>query len=77
MLYELFNRDTKCLIFDLDDMYIHVVNNSYLPYTLKDYVTDTDLYSKDSIKRSLHHINVLRDWLANRVLNVSLQSLYA
>lgn len=71
MLYELFNRNTKCLVFDLDDMYMHVVNNYRLPYALMNYITDTDLSSKDSIKRSLHHINVLRDWLANRVLSLS------
>ena len=64
----LMNGDTPVLAFDLDEPYIEVLNNDFLPYALRDYVETT---GKGSFRKSIHDISVFRDFLASRTLNLS------
>lgn len=71
MAYELMNGETKVLTFDFDDMYIHVDNNDFLPYSLKDSIKDSNLSDKESAKRSLKDIERIKDFLTSRILSFS------
>lgn len=62
------NGDREVLRFDLEDMYIEVLNNDFLPYCLKDYVQTTNPVD---FKKSIKDIEVLRDFLSGRMLNIS------
>lgn len=64
----LMNGDIPVLLFNLEELYIKVLNNSYLPYELKDYITDTD-YS--DIKKAMAHIETVKDYFSSRALNLS------
>ena len=64
----LMNGDIPVLEFDLEDMYLKVLNNQFLPYVLKDYIQTTDIHN---FKKSIKDIEVLRDYLSNRMLNLS------
>ena len=68
MLYSLYYKDNEALRFDFDESYIEVVNNQYLPYSLRDYIKTS---GQKDFKGSLHDIEVLRDYLATRTLNLS------
>ena len=68
----LMNGDKAVLFYDLEDMIIKVIDNEYLPYPLKDYIKSTDL--TNGIKGMLmnsRYIDALKDFLSNRVLNIS------
>lgn len=67
----LLNGDRRVLYYNFDDSYIEVLDNAYLPYALKDYVQTTDFSTPDKIRQSMRHIEVLRDYLASRTLNLS------
>lgn len=68
MVYSLYNRNKETLRFDMDEPYIEVVDNKYLPYALRDYVETT---GRKDMKGSMHDLTVLRDYLASRTLNLS------
>ena len=70
-VYMLMNGDRPVLTFDFDDMYIHVENNIYLPYMLKDFIRDTSLSTRDDIKKSMRDISCVKDFLSGRVLSLS------
>jgi hypothetical protein len=68
MVKYLMNGDTPAILFDLDDMYIQVLNNDVLPYALKDFVQTSN---PANFKKSLIDIDILKDYLSSRVLNLS------
>ena len=65
------NGNREVLQFSLDDMFIKVLDNDFLPYSLKDYLKNTDLTSPETIKRTFNHISSLKDYLCSRTLNIS------
>jgi len=64
----LMNGNKPILEFDLEDMYIHVLNNDFLPFALKDYIQTTD---PSDFKKSVRDIETLRDFFSGRMLNIS------
>lgn len=68
----LMNGDKEVLYYDLDDMIINVINNDFLPYSLKDFIKTTDLtLGIRGMKSNSKYIDTLKDFLSNRVLNIS------
>ena len=65
------NGDIAVLQFNLDDSYIEVLNNQFLPFELKDYVKTTNFSSMGSIQDSVRYLETFKDFLANRTLNPS------
>ena len=61
----LMNGDKKVLWFDSDYTTIKVLDNVFLPYSLKDYVKDS--YSL-SFKQAVFNIDILKDFFLNRIL---------
>ena len=61
----LMNGDKKVLWFDNDYTTIKVLDNDFLPYSLKDYVKDS--YSL-SFKQAVFNIDILKDFFLNRIL---------
>jgi hypothetical protein len=55
----LMNGDRAVLLFDLDEMYLQVLNNDFLPYALKDFIQTTDA---SDLRKSLRDISVLKDF---------------
>ena len=70
MLYNLMNSNKIVAKFDFDDVYIEVIDNKFLPYELKDHIKTTE-FTIDGIKKTAKDINVIRDFLASRTLNLS------
>ena len=68
MVKILMNGDTPVLRFDMDEYYMEVLNNDMLPYELRDFVQTTD---PTNIKKTYRDRDVLRDFLASRVLSLS------
>ena len=64
----LMNFDTPVLSYDFEDMYLEVLNNDLLPYPMKDYIETT---GKKDLPGTMHDINVVREFLANRTLLLS------
>lgn len=64
------NGDRKVLRFDLDDFYMEVLDNAYLPYALKDFVQTSDFSSMEKMKRSARDMDVLKDYLCTRTLTL-------
>lgn len=68
MIYTLCNKDHEALRFDLDEPFVEVLDNKYLPYPLKDYIKTT---GSKNLKGSVDDISVTREYLAGRTLNLS------
>lgn len=68
MEHILMNKDREVLRFDLDDCYIEVLDNEFLPYQLKDFVQTTTV---DNIKKTMSDIFLLHDFFIGRTLNFS------
>ena len=68
MEYLMMNKDRPVLRFDLEEMYIQVIDNRLLPYPLKDYVLTS---GEKDMRGMMRDIQVLRDYLASRTLNFS------
>ena len=64
----LMNGDIAVLLFNLEDMYIKVLNETYLPYELKDYIVDTDI---SNIRKAIVDIEAVKDFFSSRALNLS------
>lgn len=64
----LMNRNKPVLRFDLEDMYLEVLNNDFLPYALKDFVKTTNY---NNFIKSIRDIECLRDFLSGRMLSMS------
>ena len=67
-LYYLMNGDDKVLEFDLDELYIHVERNDLLPFSLKDFIADTNFSDKESSKKSLICIEKIKEFIMSRIL---------
>ena len=67
MLYSLYYKNHKAMQFDFEESFIEVIDNKYLPYALKDYIKTT---GQKDFSGSIRDINVLRDYLASRTLNL-------
>lgn len=67
-VYYLMNRDIEVLRINLRKHSIKVLYNDLLPYSLKDYIVDTDNLD---IEDRLNQIDWLRNWLSGRVLSLS------
>lgn len=67
--YHLMNGDREVLLFDLDERYLKVIDNTFLPYPLKDYIEDTDITGYSA--KAARDIESLRDFFAGRTLNLS------
>ena len=59
-------KDTKVLYFDLDDFVVTVINNSKLPFSLRD-----AFRSDNSPKSILGNIQLLKTYLSRRVLSLN------
>lgn len=68
MEYTLMHKDLEVLRFDLDDCYIQVLNNDFLPYQLKDCIQTT---STNDMKKAMSDIFLLHDYFIGRTLNFS------
>lgn len=73
----LMHGDKPVLQFQLDDMYLKVIDNDFLPYALRDYIKDSDFSSKESIVRLSEHIASLKDYLCSRTLSLSRENVKA
>lgn len=70
MKHKLMNGNREVLLFDLDDMYIKVLDNQRLPYALKDYIMDSSsAVTREDFIRLNKHINCIRDFLSSRLLD--------
>lgn len=68
----LMNGDTTVLHFDFDEYVIQVLNNDFLPYSLKDFVQS--IKPGDSLKEmaeNARYMDALKDFLSGRVLETS------
>lgn len=70
MLYNLMNGNRLVLKFDLEDMYIEVIDNDFLPYELKDFVKTTES-TVAGVKKTAADITVLKDFFISRTLNLT------
>lgn len=64
------NADKIVLKFDLEEMYLEVINNKFLPFELKDYIKTTEP-TFAGIKKTAKDIEVLKDFFVSRTLNLS------
>lgn len=69
MEYILMNTNRPILSFDDEYSYLNVIDNDFLPYSIKDYVISTD--RADSIRTAIKHLSALKDFLIARTLNLS------
>ena len=69
MTYILMNGDTPTLKFNLEEFYLEVLENSMLPYELKDYIQTTT--GTSDIKKMFTDITVLKDYFVSRTINLS------
>lgn len=70
MKHKLMNGNREVLLFDLDDMYIKVLDNQRLPYALKDYIMDSSsAVTREDFILLNRHINCIRDFLLSRLLD--------
>lgn len=58
--------NTKVLYFDLDDFVVNVIRNDLLPFSLRNAFN-----TRDDIKSIMTNIQLLRDWLSERVLSMN------
>lgn len=65
------NGDTDVLYFSLDDSYIQVLDNDYLPLELKDWLKTTNYSTVDEMRKSIRYLDALKDFLVSRTLNLS------
>ena len=61
------NGDIAVLRYIMDDFYIEVLNNDFLPFELKDYIKTTNVPSKEAMR----YMDVFKDFLVGRTLNLS------
>lgn len=61
----LMNGDKQVLEFSLEDMYLKVFDNNFLPYELKDFVKTSN---PDDIKKTMKDLEIFKDFLSSRVL---------
>lgn len=68
----LMNGNRQVLYYNLDDYIIEVLDNEFLPYPLKDFIKSTKSFAKpkDMVENG-KYIDTLKDFLSNRVLNIS------
>lgn len=64
----LMNGDNPVLLFNLEDMYMQVINNNFLPLSLQGYIKTTDAHN---IKKTIKDIEFLKDFLISRELTLS------
>lgn len=64
----LMNKDTEVLEFSLEDMFIRVINNNFLPFELKDYIETTN---PSNFKKSVNDFSLFKDFLSSRVILLS------
>ena len=69
MRYTLYNTDRKVLAFDFKDMYLEVLDDEFLPYALRGRICTSSCDTKADIKKTLHDIDAVKDFLSNRVLS--------
>ena len=62
----LMNGDIPVLLFNLEEMYIKILNHIYLPYSLKDFIVDTDISNMEKTRIDLETV---KDFLASRTLH--------
>lgn len=67
----LMNGDRPVLWFDFAEQIIHVIDNDYLPLSLKDYVKTSDFSSMENIRQNYSGITALKDFLISRLLSFS------
>lgn len=65
----LMNGDTPVLDFDLEEHDFKVLNNQFLPFPLKDFIRDIE--GCTSLKEAQTYMEVFREYLAFRTLNLS------
>lgn len=65
MEFILMNGDIETLHMDLEEGYLEVIDNQFLPYPMKDHIKTTG--EKDTAG-SLADISVVRDWLSGRMM---------
>lgn len=71
----LMNSDRIVLEFSFEDMYINVVDNKFLPYSLKDYVKTSSM--DNGLKKSLKDIELLKEFLTSRIILLSRENVKA
>lgn len=69
MEYTLMNTDRPVLVFDEKFSYIKVLDNGFLPYSLKDYIKSTK--EAENTEVATKHIIILRDYLVSRTISLS------
>ncbi len=67
----LMNGDKPVLYFDFNEGLLQVIDNDFLPYSLKDYIKTSDYSSPMVARQSARHMETVRDFFANRTLNLS------
>lgn len=62
-MYILYNGNNPVLAFDFKESYLHIMNDKYLPYTLKDQIENVG--HKDA-KGTMADLNLIKSYLINR-----------
>ena len=73
MEYLLMNKDVPVLLFNLEetDNYVVVLNNTMLPFMLRDYIKTSSIESLATINKMTTDISAVKDFLCSRLLNLS------
>ena len=64
----LMNKDKEVLVFDLDEYFFKVIDNSLLPYSLKDYLRDSQGLSAKKLSK---YRDAIRTFFTDRTLSIS------
>ena len=64
----LMNGNKPVLEFSLEDMYINVLDNNFLPYELKDFIKTSNPFD---FKKTVKDLETFKDFLSSRVLLLS------
>ena len=67
----LMNGDRRVAVFSLEDAYIEILDEKFLPLSIKDAIKTTTYASPEQLKESMRTIDKFKDFLSGRVLNIA------
>ncbi|MDD7403624.1 MAG: hypothetical protein SO170_09040 [Butyribacter sp.] len=71
MQHILYNADRPVLVFDFEDMYLEVLDDTFLPFALRSRISTSNFTSRQTVQKSLRDIDAIKDFLSGRVLSFS------
>lgn len=67
----LMNGEKPVMWFSFEDEQIEVIDNDFLPISLKDFVKTSDFSSKETMKKSFADLSAVKDFFLSRLLSFS------